>query len=66
MQLIEETRKAFEEFLAVACEGLSRRDSFTEESVKAVVHSLRGKTEALRAMYHGKNTFSLRSVIEGS
>jgi hypothetical protein len=67
MNLIEETRKAFEEYLAVACDGLSRRNSFTEESVKALKHSLQGKTEVLRATLYGKNTFALYrgSGIEG-
>lgn len=66
MHLIEETRKAFEEFFAVACEGLSRHDSFTEESVKALTCFLQGKTESLRTnAFHGKNTFSQNSGIEG-
>ncbi|GEM_PF-6300823 len=67
MHLIEETRRAFEEYLAVACEGLLQQDSFTEESIKALMHSLQGKTEALRQRFREKDKIfpHHNGVIEG-
>lgn len=67
MNLIDETRRAFEEYMQVAHEGLSRHDYFTEESVKALMRSLQGRKEALRATLHGEsNNFSHRGgIVEG-
>ncbi len=68
MHLIEETRRAFEEYLTLASEGLSRRDYFTEESIKSLMYSLQGRTETLRATLYGTHTSLAghHSIIEGS